>query len=150
MLQFWLFTMLSRIDDLLQWLLLVANNSEWNLTISCTTWLYWIKTKTATDFNSLYYTKRKNYIQMMMTSRNSNLIYDKFDLFIYCILKSKCWKISMTSELLISINKGFCWDWSWGKSQGMLSGIPQKQWHSLPYGSQSGQIATFEISERAT
>ena len=33
------------------------------LTILSTTWLYWIKNKTATDFNSLYYTKQDNYIQ---------------------------------------------------------------------------------------
>ena len=33
---------------------------------------------------------------------------------------------------------------------GMLSGIPQKQGHSLPYGGQYDQIATLEISESAT
>ena len=42
---------------------------------------------------------------VIMASRNVNLIHNKVIVY--------CQKIFITSELLISSNKNFCWDWCW-------------------------------------
>ena len=42
---------------------------------------------------------------VIMASRNVNLIHNKVTVY--------CQKIFITSELLISSNKNFCWDWCW-------------------------------------
>ena len=76
------------------------------LTILCTTWLYWIINKTATDFNSLYYMKRDKirlsatkYIFSYIQDQNTNLYVQrpinnrKTGKLYWCLNNPDSWKI---------------------------------------------------------
>ena len=68
------------------------------LAILSATWLYWIKNKTATDFNSVCYKKRDNYIQNQTIS---NKIY------FFLIYKART-LICMYKDLLTTERQGNC------------------------------------------